>query len=154
MFSENYEENATLFVEEFVVWAHGERISFMKDGKSIGPLSMLNLYAVIIKERQFEMDQHVNACKQENICASCGEPGFPYCPAHQAIDEDEIAKQFPMSEDGEEGIELLDKFYPGGVRKDLCGEQIDPNKPIYGKQGEWVTYKQIEQNPNNPNSTS
>lgn len=108
MLNEKYAENATFFVEEFVVWAHNEKISFVQEGgKRIGPMTILNLYGELLHQRQADMNRHVEKCRHENICVSCGEPGFPYCAMHMDVDEGEIAKMFPASADGNEGYEHL-----------------------------------------------
>jgi len=86
MLNEKYTENATFFVEEFVVWLTNEKIGLQKEGKFIGPMTVLNLYAEIIEQRQKEMDAHVADCKKRGVCVSCGERGFPYCPLHQDVE--------------------------------------------------------------------
>ena len=36
----------------------------------------------------------------------------------------------------------FDEYYEYRKNKDQIEEQVDPNEPIYGKQGEWTLYKQ------------
>ena len=39
----------------------------------------------------------------------------------------------------------IEYFYPGGSYSSIQGGMIDPIQPIWGRQGEWVLYKQYEQ---------
>lgn len=107
MLNEKYTENATFFVEEFVVWLTNEKIGLQKDGKFLGPMTALNLYAEVIEQRQKEMDAHVADCKNRKVCVSCGENGFPFCPLHQ---------------DMETTVSLAHKTL--GVSKDASEEEI------------------------------
>lgn len=53
--------------------------------------------------------------------------------------------QFAFQASDLDGAIPIEYFYPGGAFGGITGGLIDPLQPVWGRQGEWVLYKQYEQ---------